>query len=62
MSPLLLFLQAIASALGALWSALVAYESSQELGTAWKTIIAAMTALALFVMVGCYIWQIFNNA
>jgi hypothetical protein len=45
MSILVLLLQALASALGALWSALQALENSNELGTAWRTITPALTAL-----------------
>jgi hypothetical protein len=60
MSVLVLLLQAIASALGALWSALRALEKSNELGTAWGTIIPALTALALVVMTCGFVWQIFQ--
>jgi hypothetical protein len=38
MNTLGLLLQALASTLGALWSALQALENSNELGTAWRTI------------------------
>jgi hypothetical protein len=60
MSILVLLLQALASALGALRSAPQALENSNELGAAWRTITPALTALALFVIACSFIWQIFQ--